>query len=99
LILLSRSGPRNKYSASIKEELKIARVETPACNIADAVSLKSCLENCLKDMPPIRGCIQAAVELRVILLPRMSTSTIQRADTSIGQYFYPDGLRRLESWS
>lgn len=65
LVLLSRSGPENKHSLSIKEELKCARIETPACNIGDMERLSACLQTCLNTMPPLVWCIQAAAEVRV----------------------------------
>jgi len=67
LLLLSRRG----YLAADSEEFlsslhaEAVRVEAPPCDIADA----SCVERVIRDasstMPPIRGCIQAAMVLRV----------------------------------
>ena len=67
LILLSRSGPRNEKAADLLETIKAegARVEVPECDVTDAFELKSVLENCAKFMPPVAGCIQASMVLRV----------------------------------
>lgn len=40
-------------------------VYCPKCDVADAESLATVLEYCRANMPPIKGCIQAAMELRV----------------------------------
>lgn len=69
LILLSRSGARSQEAVALKEELerKGVRVETPACDVVDATLLGSVLEQCMQTMPPIKGCIQAAVVFKVHL--------------------------------
>lgn len=71
LLLLSRRG----YLAADSEEFlsslraEAVRVEAPPCDITDA----SCVERVIRDasstMPPIRGCIQAAMVLRVSCSP------------------------------
>lgn len=41
------------------------RVLTPSCNVANAERLQAVLESCrLQGMPPIKGCVQAAMVLR-----------------------------------
>jgi hypothetical protein len=66
LMLLSRSGDQNTKAKSLVEELTSqgACVRTPACNIANEESLQNALDQCLLDMPPIKGCIQASMVLR-----------------------------------
>lgn len=41
LVLLSRSGPHSEAAKELLQELKehTTRVETPSCDVADAVSL------------------------------------------------------------
>lgn len=81
LILLSRSGAQSQAAISLVEELqaKGVRVETPACDVAVASSLSAVLAGCAVTMPPIRGCIQASMVLRVCLLflrmPRRLSAT------------------------
>ncbi|PGH03618.1 hypothetical protein AJ79_07309 [Helicocarpus griseus UAMH5409] len=65
LILLSRSGARSDQAKSLVEELEGNGivVATPACDIAEESILQSTLKDCLKTMPPIKGCIQASMAL------------------------------------
>lgn len=67
LLLLSRSGPVVDKSRRLVEELRRsgARIEAPRCDVADAISLKRVLQSYEKTMPPIRGCIQGSMVLRV----------------------------------
>lgn len=67
LILLSRSGMRNEAAAKMIQELNEAgaHVEAPSCDIADANALKAVLDKYAEIMPPIGGCMQASMVLRV----------------------------------
>lgn len=71
LILLSRSGVRNQKTTAFLRMLEAegARVEAPACDMADASALKLVLDHCAETMPPVMGCIQASMVLRVSQLP------------------------------
>lgn len=40
-------------------------VEAPACDVTKADSLMSVLAHCAESMPPIKGCIQASMVLKV----------------------------------
>jgi NADPH:quinone reductase-like Zn-dependent oxidoreductase/NAD(P)-dependent dehydrogenase (short-subunit alcohol dehydrogenase family)/aryl carrier-like protein len=67
LILPSRTLVEG--SGSVREELVLelraqgADVRAPLCDIADRVQLEKTLQD-LSDMPPIKGCIQAAMVMR-----------------------------------
>jgi NAD(P)-dependent dehydrogenase (short-subunit alcohol dehydrogenase family) len=65
LVLLSRFGPRAQTESFVKS-LRDQGVElaTPACDITREDEIKAALEKCAA-MPPIRGCIQAAVVMEV----------------------------------
>ena len=67
LILLSRSGARTDAAVKTVNELRLAgaHIETPACDISDAASLSAMLKDCATRTPPVRGCIQASMVLRV----------------------------------
>lgn len=68
LLLLSRSGTDgNEMAQALLADLhaKGAKVECPRCDIADMQSLKNTLEQCSQTMPPIKGCFQASMVLRV----------------------------------
>lgn len=69
LILLSRSGAKGHGSEAdsliLELQQKGVRVETPAVDISDKNKLQGELNSLISTMPPIRGCIQATVALRV----------------------------------
>ena len=66
-ILLSRSGPKHETAIALLEEFKAkgVKVEAPACDIIDAGSLRAVVDRCAVSLPPIRGCVQASMVLRV----------------------------------
>ncbi|KAI1425159.1 putative polyketide synthase [Xylaria sp. FL1777] len=74
LILLSRSGPRIPEAHSLIRELsqKQVRIEAPCCDVADRTSLRTVLADCLKRLPPIKGCIQAAMVMRESVFHKMT---------------------------
>lgn len=66
LLLLSRSGPGPKAQALLDElRLKGARVETPICDVTDTSSIVRMLDDYRKILPPIKGCIQCSMVLKV----------------------------------
>lgn len=70
LVLLSRSGPKSHDAQELIQELRAqgAHIETPLCDVTDAQSLQNVLSRCAKTMPPIGGCIQSTMVLRVSVL-------------------------------
>jgi hypothetical protein len=67
LVLLSRSGPRSSAAKALIEELiqQNVHVETPSVDVGDIQKLRSVLEGLARVMPPVRGCVQAAMVLKV----------------------------------
>jgi NAD(P)-dependent dehydrogenase (short-subunit alcohol dehydrogenase family) len=67
LLLLSRSGEDNLDAARTIGKLRErgVSVEAPKCDITDASTLFRVLEKYSKSLPPIGGCIQASMVLRV----------------------------------
>ena len=67
LILLSRSGVRSEAAQSTLDDLKAkgVNVAAPSCDVGDMQALSSTLAECRKTMPPIKGCIQASMVLKV----------------------------------
>lgn len=67
LILLSRSGPKTEAAMMLCKELKAngLHLEAPPCDVTKADSLSSVLAHCVQSMPPIKGCIQASIVLKV----------------------------------
>lgn len=67
LVLLSRSGPKSEAAKMLVDELQKrgVNVSTPAVDISNLEELVDNLKRIMKSMPPVRGCIQATVALRV----------------------------------
>ncbi|KAK1148135.1 Type I Iterative Polyketide synthase (PKS) [Aspergillus melleus] len=65
LILLSRSGPRTDAALQLIGKLASqgVSVRAPKCDVAGADALSTALEQC-RDMPPIKGCLQATMVLQ-----------------------------------
>lgn len=68
LILLSRSGPTTDTAKALVAELKMqsVNVATPRVDIGNLDALQEAIDSL--SMPPIRGCIQATVALRVSII-------------------------------
>lgn len=89
LILLSRSGVKNEAGRALVDELEKqgVRVATPQVDIGDLGSLTNVLAQLAKFMPPVRGCIQATVALRVCSLAPGSLITSRLTLTCVpGQF-------------
>ena len=67
LILLSRRGPVQDAAKQLVQELEVTceKVATPACDVTDSEALRDAIEKCLTTMPPVRGCIQGSMVLKV----------------------------------
>ncbi|KAF2462582.1 uncharacterized protein BDR25DRAFT_363876 [Lindgomyces ingoldianus] len=75
MILLSRTGGDTNSSAmGFMDQMRDIGVEvySPSCDITNLGTLKSTLARFAKRMPPVRGCIQAAMVLRDATLSSMS---------------------------
>ncbi|KAI1742676.1 putative polyketide synthase [Xylaria scruposa] len=74
LILLSRSGLGKKGSVELVDQLKASGVvlETPMCDVTDLASLHMVLQDCSQRMPPVRGCIHAAMVLKEVVFDDMT---------------------------
>lgn len=67
LLLLSRSGIKSDAAAKLVTELNMmgATVHAAECDICDLSALCSVIDDYKDTMPPIGGCIQASMVLRV----------------------------------
>ena len=67
LVFISRSGLEKKEAQELVEELqyKGTTISIHACDVANENQLKSVLDECARNLPPIRGCIQGAMVLQV----------------------------------
>ncbi|KAJ4288369.1 hypothetical protein N0V90_011603 [Kalmusia sp. IMI 367209] len=74
IIVLSRSGPASAAAVGVVEELGKLGVQiyAPKCDVASLVDLKVALDMAMKMMPPIKGCINAAMALNDTMLANMS---------------------------
>lgn len=73
----SRSGGAKSTAATrLVSELRAqgVTVVTPACDVSSASSLSKMLKGCGRDMPPIRGCINAAMALQDAIFHNMTHS-------------------------
>jgi NAD(P)-dependent dehydrogenase (short-subunit alcohol dehydrogenase family) len=69
LLFLSRSGASSDAAKALVEELeaKSCHITVRICDVSDKEKLKETIEKYTSTMPPIMGCIQGAMELRVRL--------------------------------
>ena len=74
MILLSRSGAQKPEAVQVVNEMRAAgaTVTVYACDVADISRLRSIIEECTETLPPIRGVIQAAMNLRDSAFENMS---------------------------
>ncbi|PYI32692.1 putative polyketide synthase [Aspergillus indologenus CBS 114.80] len=74
LLLLSRSGGQSERGRMLVEQLQRRGVQVlaPACDVSDEVPLQNTLQLCKSQMPPIRGCLNAAMVLRDALFENIS---------------------------
>lgn len=78
LILVSRSGTSSEKTKTFVQEMQTKGINmtTPLCDISDENSLASIIMECANTMPPIKGCIQAAMVLQVCLQDSLERSKI-----------------------
>jgi Asp/Glu/hydantoin racemase len=75
LAFFSRSGATKSDAKALIDKLTSdgIRAVAYACDIGDPAQVERAMEQCKKDMPPIRGIIQAAMSLAVSLTLTFST--------------------------
>lgn len=74
LIVPSRSGASSKAAVDIVAELKARGVciVVPKCDVASESAVSSLLDECARTMPPIKGCINAALVLQDAMFENMT---------------------------
>ncbi|KAI1774512.1 hypothetical protein F4818DRAFT_64374 [Hypoxylon cercidicola] len=74
LIVPSRSGSSKPVVAQVISELtkRGANVVAPKCDVSSAESLAKVLEECARTMPPVKGCINAAMVLQDAVFENMT---------------------------
>lgn len=70
LVLLSRRGVRTDSARKLVDEIQArgAKVATPSCDISNWDSLRDVFRQVGTHMPPVKGCVQATVALRVRII-------------------------------
>lgn len=74
IAFISRSGNASTNAKPLMQELldQGASVNMYACDVSDEQGMKQALSQCEKDMPPIRGVVQAAAVLNDTLFENMT---------------------------
>ena len=74
LIILSRSGIKDTDAQGFVDGLKEENIETNVftCDVTDATRLEEVVHECASSLPPIRGVIQGAMQLRNSAFENMS---------------------------
>ncbi|KAF4629252.1 hypothetical protein G7Y89_g8896 [Cudoniella acicularis] len=98
LLLLSRSGSRSDATQTFVAELRSEgiNVQIPECDIADPRLLASVLERSAQTMPPVKGCIQAAMVLKASKISQPEQSLVMKLTISQDSVF---ANMSFESWS
>ncbi len=67
LVFISRSGATSEAARELVQELEAAscRVHVFACDVSDETALSGIIEQCKETLPPIKGCVQGSMVLRV----------------------------------
>lgn len=76
LVLLSRNGLRSPAAVELVAQLQQQGIEviTPRCDVSSQSQLASVLHECSHPMPPVKGCIQATMQLKDPLFENMTYS-------------------------
>ncbi|ORY58512.1 fatty acid synthase S-acetyltransferase [Pseudomassariella vexata] len=74
LIVPSRSGPASNTASEVVSELTLLgiNITTPKCDVSSLASLVSVLQDCSSTMPPIKGCINATMDLQDAIFDSMT---------------------------
>lgn len=74
LIVPSRSGVASKAAADVVAEMEArgVRIIAPKCDVALESALSKVLDECASKMPPIKGCINAALVLQDAMFENMT---------------------------
>jgi NAD(P)-dependent dehydrogenase (short-subunit alcohol dehydrogenase family) len=67
LLLLSRSGAKSSAAQEFVQELTARGVasKAPPCDVTNLEILTGVVEECAREMPPIKGCVQGSMVQRV----------------------------------
>jgi short-subunit dehydrogenase len=68
LIFLSRNGASTEAAKQLIEELREKKCAAHAipCDVSNNLALEKVISELQRSMPPIRGCVQGAMQLKVL---------------------------------
>lgn len=71
---ISRSGAASSQARTLVQDLQKRHVQVKvySCDIADKASLTNTVNQCTRELPPIRGVVQCAMVLRDVLFEKMT---------------------------
>ncbi|KAI6442156.1 Type I Iterative PKS [Pyricularia oryzae] len=81
LCFLSRSGTASHKARALVEELASSgvQIKVVACDVADEAQVEQAFADCARDMPPVRGVVQAAMVLRDAVFEKMTHAQWQQS--------------------
>jgi NAD(P)-dependent dehydrogenase (short-subunit alcohol dehydrogenase family) len=101
LLLLSRAGATSDESKQFLRDLRSqgVQVEAPPCDVGDMGNVRAVLQTYKDTMPPIKGCVQASMSLRVCFVTEKHNRTLltKDQDSSIENMTYADFNEPLQS--
>lgn len=72
IAFVSRSGGETAEAKALFEELSVARVKAFKGDITDAASFRAAMDQCERELPPVKGVVQMAMVLRDTVFETMS---------------------------
>ncbi|KAI0157245.1 hypothetical protein GGR57DRAFT_510816 [Xylariaceae sp. FL1272] len=77
LIVPSRSGSSSAAAAEVMAQLHHVNIVAPKCDVGDFDAVSAMLKGCAEKMPPIKGCINAAMVLQDAVFQNMTPAQWQ----------------------
>lgn len=95
MVLLSRSGAKSEAGKALVDELSTSgvRVEAPCCDITQLDVLERVIAEITKTMPPIKGCVQGTMVLRVLFPFTVNGAGDISTDFGIGHHIREHDIR------
>lgn len=72
IAFLSRSGGETPEAQALVQELSVARVKAFRGDVTDAASFRKAMDQCERELPPVKGVVQMAMVLRDTVFETMS---------------------------
>lgn len=72
IVFISRSGDETSEAQALIKELSVARVRAFKGDVTEAASFRAAMDQCGRDLPPIKGVVQMAMVLRDTVFENMT---------------------------